>query len=115
MKLVFLCLYTYIDRELLLQKKSSQPLKLLYILESAHRVMMAAPSNELFTKCVEEAVRANVEFIPLYGSNGALYVRPLLFGSGPRIGLSPSAEYTVRKYISIYLYHLLYCPTHSSI
>ncbi len=77
--------------------------------------MMAAPSNELFTKCVEEAVRANVEFIPPYGSNGALYVRPLLFGSGPRIGLSPSAEYTVRKYISIYLYHLLYYPTHSSI
>ncbi len=68
-----------------------------FILESADRVMMAAPSNELFAKCVEEAVRANVEFIPPYGSNGALYVRPLLFGSGPKIGLNPSTEYTVRK------------------
>lgn len=25
---------------------------------------------------------------------GALYIRPLLFGSGPRIGLQPADEYT---------------------
>ncbi len=65
--------------------------------------MMAAPSNALFAKCVEEAVKVNAEFIPPYGSNGALYVRPLLFGSGPRIGLNPSSEYTVRKRFHILL------------
>lgn len=32
--------------------------------------------------------------VPPYGSDGALYLRPLLFGSGPRIGLQPSEEYT---------------------
>jgi len=32
--------------------------------------------------------------VPPYGSGGALYLRPLLFGSGPRIGLQPSEEYT---------------------
>ena len=29
-----------------------------------------------------------------YGTGGALYIRPLLYGSGPRIGLQPSDEYT---------------------
>jgi hypothetical protein len=32
--------------------------------------------------------------VPPYGSGGALYLRPLLFGSGPRIGLQPAEEYT---------------------
>lgn len=36
-----------------------------------------------------------MEFVPPYGYDGALYLRPLLFGSGPRIGLQPSDEYTL--------------------
>ena len=36
-----------------------------------------------------------MEFVPPYGSEGALYVRPLLFGTGARIGLQPSDEYTL--------------------
>ena len=50
--------------------------------------------TELFVQAVEEAVKDNVEYVPPYGSGGALYVRPLLFGSGPRIGLQPADEYT---------------------
>lgn len=50
--------------------------------------------TELFVRAVETAVRDNIEFVPPYGSGGALYVRPLLFGSGPRIGLQPADEYT---------------------
>lgn len=41
------------------------------------------------------AEQANIEFVPPYGSGGALYLRPLLFGSGPRIGLQPADEYTL--------------------
>ena len=29
-----------------------------------------------------------------YGSGGALYMRPFIFGSGPKLGLGPSNEYT---------------------
>lgn len=36
-----------------------------------------------------------MEFVPPYGSQGALYLRPLLFGTGARIGLQPSDEYTL--------------------
>ncbi len=64
--------------------------------------MMASPSDALFTKCVEEAVKANVEFVPPYGSNGALYIRPLLIGTSPKIGLNPSSEYNVRKRITTF-------------
>lgn len=31
-------------------------------------------------------------YVPPYGSNGALYLRPLMFGSGARIGLQPAEE-----------------------
>ena len=33
--------------------------------------------------------------MPPYGTQGALYLRPLLFGTGARIGLQPSDEYTL--------------------
>jgi len=56
--------------------------------------MMAELPSELFLEAVNEAVRDNIEYVPPYGSGGALYIRPLLFGSGPRIGLQPADEYT---------------------
>jgi branched-chain amino acid aminotransferase len=44
--------------------------------------------------CRVAVVRDNIEYVPPYGSGGALYIRPLLFGSGPRIGVQPADEYT---------------------
>mmetsp|Transcript_31926 Transcript_31926/g.45404 ORF Transcript_31926/g.45404 Transcript_31926/m.45404 type:complete len:394 (+) Transcript_31926:45-1226(+) len=61
---------------------------------SCQRTMMAELPSELFLEAVNEAVRDNIEYVPPYGSGGALYIRPLLFGSGPRIGLQPADEYT---------------------
>jgi branched-chain amino acid aminotransferase len=43
---------------------------------------------------VDELVKKNSSYIPPYGSNGALYVRPFIIGSGPQLGVAPSAEYT---------------------
>lgn len=51
-------------------------------------------STESFLGAIQEVVADNIEYVPPYGSNGALYIRPLLFGSGPRIGLQPADEYT---------------------
>lgn len=61
---------------------------------SCRRIMMPELPTELFVEAIETAVKDNVEYVPPYGSGGALYVRPLLFGSGPRIGLQPADEYT---------------------
>ena len=61
---------------------------------SASRVMMPEIPVETFIKACNDVVKDNVAYVPPYGSGGALYLRPLLFGSGPRIGLQPAEEYT---------------------
>lgn len=60
---------------------------------SCRRIMMPELPTETFVNAVKEVVRDNIEYVPPYGSGGALYIRPLLFGSGPRIGLQPADEY----------------------
>lgn len=61
---------------------------------SCERTLMPYLEEEEFVNAVKEVVQDNIEYVPPYGSGGALYIRPLLFGSGPRIGLQPSEEYT---------------------
>lgn len=61
---------------------------------SCRRTLMPELPTDLFVNAVEQVVIDNIEYVPPYGSGGALYIRPLLFGSGPRIGLQPANEYT---------------------
>ncbi|EME32603.1 branched-chain amino acid aminotransferase [Galdieria sulphuraria] len=61
---------------------------------SASRIMMPLVPKEMFLNAVVRAVQENCEYIPPYGSGGSLYIRPFLFGSGARVGLGPSDEYT---------------------
>ena len=56
--------------------------------------MMPEIPEEVFIKACNDVVKDNIAYVPPYGSGGALYLRPLLFGSGPRIGLQPAEEYT---------------------
>ena len=62
--------------------------------DTAKRIFMAPVPKAMFVDAIKRVVKANADFVPPYGTGGALYVRPLLFGSGPRIGIQPSAEYT---------------------
>ncbi|GJQ09285.1 hypothetical protein GpartN1_g1076.t1 [Galdieria partita] len=61
---------------------------------SASRIMMPLVPKEMFLDAVVRAVQENCEYVPPYGSGGSLYIRPFLFGSGARVGLGPSDEYT---------------------
>jgi branched-chain amino acid aminotransferase len=61
---------------------------------SCERTLMPTVPTEVFVDACKQVVRDNIEFVPPYGSGGALYIRPLLFGSGPKIGLQPADEYT---------------------
>jgi branched-chain amino acid aminotransferase len=60
---------------------------------SCERTLMPVLPHDLFLQAVNEVVRDNIEYVPPYGSGGALYLRPILFGSGARIGLQPADEY----------------------
>ena len=64
------------------------------MIASATRLRMEPVPEDLFIETVDAVVKANSEFIPPYGTGGAMYVRPLLIGSGPRIGVRPADEYT---------------------
>lgn len=63
------------------------------IKNSAYGIMMPEVPEELFYQMVEKAVKMNAKFIPPYGTGATLYVRPLLIGTGPRVGVKPAAEY----------------------
>lgn len=61
----------------------------------ADALLMPQVPQEMFVAAVKEAVRRNAEFVPPFGHNASLYIRPLLFASGPMLGLAPLAsEYT---------------------
>merc|ERR1719436_390142 len=58
------------------------------------RFRMPMVSLKAWENAIDTAVRENVKYIPPHGSGGALYLRPFIFGSGPKLGLGPSTEYT---------------------
>ena len=60
----------------------------------SRRMCMAEVPEDLFIEAVQTVVRENLEFVPPYGTGGSLYVRPLLIGTGPQIGVNPADEYT---------------------
>ncbi len=62
---------------------------------SAARSFMAAPPTALFIDGVNRVIRDNIDFVPPYGSGGSLYIRPLLIGTGAKMGVTPADEYTL--------------------
>lgn len=60
---------------------------------SARGIMMAEVPWELFQKAVLTVVRLNERFVPPYGEGASLYIRPLLIGTGPQVGVKPATEY----------------------
>jgi branched-chain amino acid aminotransferase len=63
------------------------------MVNTALRTCMPPVPEEMFLEACKRVVAANLEFLPPYGTGGSLYVRPLLIGSGPRIGVAPADEY----------------------
>ncbi|KAI9303128.1 branched-chain amino acid aminotransferase [Cunninghamella echinulata] len=61
---------------------------------SADMAYMPRVPVEIFETAVKRMVEANLEFVPPKESGGSMYIRPLLFGSGPFIGMGPAPEFT---------------------
>ena len=63
-------------------------------LQSTSRgIMMPEVPTELFVEMVERVVRLNQEYIPPYESGATLYIRPLLIGTTPCVGVHPADDY----------------------
>ena len=50
------------------------------------------PEN-IFIEAIKLLVSDNLDYIPPYGSKGSMYIRPVLIGTDPRIGVTPSDSY----------------------
>lgn len=61
--------------------------------EGCIRMSMPPFDPEKFVYWIKKVVAANEEYIPPYGK-GSLYIRPILFGSGPVLGVAPAPSYT---------------------
>lgn len=67
---------------------------------SAHGILMAPVPEELFVEAVKKVVKLNERFVPPYGSGASLYLRPLLIGTGARVGVSPADEYLFMIFVT---------------
>lgn len=60
---------------------------------SCRGIMMQELPIELFEEAVTKVVKLNEKFVPPYGTGASLYIRPLLIGTSPQVGVKPSKEY----------------------
>jgi branched-chain amino acid aminotransferase len=70
------------------------------MISSADGIKMAPVPEELFKEVIFKTIELNKKYVPPYGSGAALYVRPLLFGSGAEVGVKPAAEYTFLVFVT---------------
>ncbi len=67
---------------------------------SARGIMMAEVPVDLFSAAVKKAVSLNAHFVPPYESGAALYIRPLLLGTGAKVGVQPADEYLFMVFVT---------------
>jgi len=60
--------------------------------DGCRRLCMPELDEDFFVESVKALVRENREYVPPY-MKGDLYIRPILFGSGQMLGVSPATEY----------------------
>lgn len=61
---------------------------------AANFLDMACPSEDMFVKMCLMCVKENIDFLPPFGYNASMYIRPLLIGSNPQLNLLTSTEVT---------------------
>ena len=64
--------------------------------DSCKRLEMPVFPKDRWIKAVIDTVKANLDFVPPYGSGATLYIRPYMFGSNAVIGVKPADEYQFR-------------------
>ena len=67
--------------------------------KGAERLGMPPIPESMFIDAVEQVVKANSRWIPPLGK-GALYVRPVLWGTGPIMGVAPAPSYTFMVFVT---------------
>jgi len=66
--------------------------------DSCERLRMPAFPQDKFVDAVVQTVRANIDWVPPYGSGATLYIRPFMMGTSPVLGVKPAQEYEFRVF-----------------
>ena len=66
--------------------------------QSAKRLEMPAFPQDRFVDAIVQTVKANIDYVPPYGSGATLYIRPYIFGTNAVIGVKPADEYQFRVF-----------------
>ena len=61
--------------------------------KSAKRLLIPPYGEQKFLEAVKNVVKANKEYVPPYETGGALYIRPILIGDGPVLGVAPAEKF----------------------
>ncbi|MBR4600002.1 MAG: aminotransferase class IV, partial [Treponema sp.] len=64
--------------------------------DSCERLEMPVFPKDRWIKAVIDTIKANIDWVPPYGSGATLYIRPYMFGSSAVIGVKPADEYQFR-------------------
>lgn len=64
--------------------------------DSCQRLEMPVFPEDRWVQAVIDTVKANIDWVPPYGSGATLYIRPYMFGSSSVIGVKPAEEYQFR-------------------
>ncbi|MBQ1489733.1 MAG: branched-chain amino acid aminotransferase [Eubacterium sp.] len=66
------------------------------LIDSATRLVMPPVPEEMFMEALDSVIKANIDYVPPYGTGATLYIRPFIYGSGSVIGVAPAPEYEFR-------------------
>jgi len=67
---------------------------------SCRGIRMPQLPIEKFKEAVLYVVKLNEKYVPPYTSGASLYIRPVLFGTTPMVGVRPSDEYELIVFVS---------------
>jgi branched-chain amino acid aminotransferase len=67
--------------------------------DSAKGILMAEVPDEIFYEMIEKVVKLNEKYVPPFGHGAALYIRPLLIGTGVQVGVSPAKEFLFMVFV----------------
>ncbi len=70
------------------------------LIMSCERIFIPPVPESLFLDAIDRVVAANARFVPPFGTGASLYVRPVIIGAGPKVGLGPADEYVFIVFVT---------------
>lgn len=70
------------------------------IAHSCRKIHMEPVPEEMFIEAVFRTINANRKYVPPHGTGASLYIRPLVLGTGPQVGVRPATEYMFMVFVT---------------